>query len=90
MPETKAPIERLALTDRKNAGRGGDTPVPHDHSSIVERGFRMENRQQQLDGKVRIDDHAGLFVNPDGGIAFDGDERADGKKTTLRAFCASA
>src|ERR1700738_5326040 len=77
MTQPEAAIERFALADWKNAGGGGDSPIAHDYSPIMERGLGMKNRQDQLDREIRIKGHSCLFVNPDGRVALDRDERAE-------------
>src|SRR5438270_6175032 len=77
MPKAQAAIECFALTYRKDARSRGDAPVPHHDAAIVERSFGMENRQKKLDRKMRIENHAGLFVNADRRVALDRDERAE-------------
>src|SRR5437762_1125365 len=77
MPEPEAAIKSLALTYRKDARSRGDAPVPHHDPAIVERGFRMENCEKKFDRKMRIENHAGLFVNADRRVAFDCNERAE-------------
>src|SRR5436190_13580027 len=77
MPQTEASIEGLPLANRENAGGGGNPSVAHDHSAIMQSGFRVKERQEEFDGKNRIDDDACLCVNADGGIAFNRDERAE-------------
>src|SRR5436190_577616 len=77
MPQTEASIEGLPLANRENAGGGGNPSVAHDHSAIMQSGFRVKERQEEFDGKNRIDNDASLFVNADGGIAFNRDERAE-------------
>src|SRR5438067_1841558 len=77
MPEPEAAIERFALAHRKDAGGRRDAPIPHHDSAIVERGFRMENRQKKLDRKMGVENHTGFFVNADRSVALDRDERAE-------------
>src|SRR5437879_12690375 len=43
----------------------------------MQRSFRMENAQDQLDREIRIERYSGLFVNPDGSVAFDREQRAE-------------
>src|SRR5207253_27855 len=43
----------------------------------MQRSFRMENAQDQLDREIRIERHSRLFVNADGGVAFDREQRAE-------------
>ena len=69
-------IERLALTDWEDAGRSRDTAVPHYHSSIVQRAFRMEERQHQLHGKDRVHLDSCFFVDSYRRVALDCDQRA--------------
>ena len=72
--QAQTAIERLALTDRENAGSRGDPPVAHDHATVMQRRFWMKNREEQLDRKMRVDDDAGFFVNADRCVAFDRDQ----------------
>ena len=51
MAQTEAAIERFPLADRENAGGRGNAPVAHDHSAIMQGGFRMKKRQEKLDRK---------------------------------------
>src|SRR5437016_7986077 len=74
-PETS--IERFALAHRKNAGRGGNSPVANDDASIVQRRFRMKNTQEKFDRKIRIERHPGLFVNSNRSVPFDRQQRAE-------------
>ena len=76
MTQTQTAIERLALAHRKNAGRGRDAAIADDDAAIVQRRLRMKEREQQLDRKIRINRHPGLFVNANRRIALDRDECA--------------
>src|SRR5712692_5976170 len=77
MTQAQTAIERFALADRKNTGRGGYSPIAHDHSAVMQRGFRMENGQRELDGKVGVERHSCFFVDADGSVTFNRDERAE-------------
>src|SRR5688500_12780090 len=77
MTKTKAPVERLPLAHGKDARSRGDAAVTHHDAAIMQGGFGMENREQQLNGKVRVDDHARFLVNPNRRIALDRDKRAE-------------
>src|SRR5688572_33321254 len=77
MTKTKAPVKRLPLAHGKDARSRGDAAVTHHDAAIMQGGFGMENREQQLNGKVRVDDHARLLVDSDRRVALDRDERAE-------------
>ena len=49
MPQTEAPIECFPLAYREDAGGGGNASVAHDHSSVMQGGFRMKERQEKFD-----------------------------------------
>src|SRR5437763_11849297 len=72
--QAETAIEGFALTHRENAGSRGDPSVAHDHATVMQRGFWMKNREEQLDRKMRIDDDAGFLVNADRGVALDRDQ----------------
>ena len=77
MTQPETAIERFALAHRKNAGRGGNSPVANDDAPIVQRRFRMKNTQKKLDRKIGIKRHPGLFVNSNRSVAFDRQQRAE-------------
>jgi hypothetical protein len=62
------------LANGKNTGRGGNPSVADDNSAIVKGGFRMEDRQNDLDRKIAIDDHAGFLIDANRRIALQRDE----------------
>src|SRR5438132_11494117 len=76
MTQAQTAIERFALANWKNTSRGGNSAVAHDHSAVMQRGFRMENGQREFDGKVGIERHSRFLVDADGSVTFDRDERA--------------
>ena len=76
MTEAKAPIECFSLAHRKNACRCRNPSVAQDHAPIMQGGFRVKDRQDQLDRKIAIDHHTRFLVNANGRVAFDGNECA--------------
>src|SRR3954468_24880979 len=77
MPQTEAAIERLALADRKNAGRRRYSSVAHNHTAVVQRTFWMKQGQHQFNRELGVERHASLLVNTNRSIAFDRDQRAE-------------
>src|SRR6476646_8572411 len=77
MPQTETAIEGLALAHRENTGGSRDPSVPHDYATIVQRGLWMEDREEELDGKMRINNHARLFINSNRSVALDRNQRAE-------------
>src|SRR5262249_52809838 len=49
MAQAETAIQSFALAHRKNAGRSSDSAVPNDYAAVMQRRFRMENAQDQLD-----------------------------------------
>src|SRR5437588_11634292 len=76
MAQTKTAIQCLTLAHRENAGRSSNSAVADDHAAVMQRRFRMKNAEKQLHRKIRIERHAGFFVNANGCVAFDCQERA--------------
>src|SRR5207253_6980365 len=73
----KTAIQSLALADRENAGCRGDSAIANDDAAIVQRRLRMENAQDELNGKIRVQGHARFFVNADRRVAFNREQRAE-------------
>src|SRR5882672_2385593 len=77
MAQAETAIQCLALTHWKNASGRGDPAVANNYSAIMQRGFRMENAQDELDRKIGIEGHSGLLVDADRSVAFDREQRAE-------------
>src|SRR5438105_6886954 len=77
MTQAQTAIERFALANWKNTSRGGYSAIAHDHSAIMQRGFRMENGQCEFNRKVGVDRHSSFFVDADRSVTFNRDERAE-------------
>src|SRR5438132_9237758 len=84
MTQAQTAIERFALANWKNTSRGGNSAVAHDHSAVMQRGFRMENGQCEFDGKVGVERHSCFLVDADGSVTFNRNERA---KLFVRELC---
>ena len=75
--EAEVAVEVLALGDGEDAGGGEDAIIAEDEAAVVERGFWLEDGDDELRGELAVDGDAGFREGADIDLALDGDEGAE-------------